>query len=116
MAEIVEYKAKWLYRLVQFCQSKHVTFTRVPGLEIKKSLGMQRGKNDKIDARRIGEYGYQKRDKLIEHKMCNAAITRLKQLLTQRSGFVNDRKAHEHRMKELLSMMDFKALKQMTLL
>jgi transposase len=41
--------------------------------------------------------------------MCNAAITRLKQLLTQRTGFVKDRKAHEHRMKELLSMMDFKA-------
>jgi transposase len=106
---VMEYTGGYEYRLVQFCQSKQVTFTRVPGLEIKKSLGMQRGKNDKIDARRISEYGYQKRDKLTEHKMCNAAITRLKQLLTQRSGFVNDRKAHEHRMKELLSMMDFKA-------
>jgi transposase len=106
---VMEYTGGYEYRLVQFCQSKQVTFTRVPGLEIKKSLGMQRGKNDKIDARRIAEYGYQKRDKLTEHKMCNAAIIRLKQLLTQRSGFVNDRKAHEHRMKELLSMMDFKA-------
>ena len=42
-------------------------------------------------------------------KACNPAITRLKQLLTQRSGFVNDKKAHEHRMKELLAMMEFKA-------
>lgn len=106
---VLEYTGGYEYRLVQFCQSKQITFTRVPGLEIKKSLGMQRGKNDKIDARRISEYGYQKRDKLTAHKMCNAAITRLKQLLTQRTGFVKDRKAHEHRMKELLSMMDFKA-------
>jgi transposase len=106
---VLEYTGGYEYRLVQFCQSKQITFTRVPGLEIKKSLGMQRGKNDKIDARRISEYGYQKRDKLTEHKMCNTAITRLKQLLTQRAGFVNDRKAHEHRMKELLAMMDFKA-------
>jgi transposase len=106
---VMEYTGGYEYRLVQFCQSKEIAFTRVPGLEIKKSLGMQRGKNDKIDARRISEYGYQKRDKLTEHKMCHAAITRLKQLLTQRSGFVNDRKAHEHRMKELLSMMDFRA-------
>jgi transposase len=105
---VMEYTGGYEYRLVQFCQSRQITFTRVPGLEIKKSLGMQRGKNDKIDARRIAEYGYQKREKLTEHKMCNAAITRLKQLLTQRSGFVNDRKAHEHRMKELLAMMDFK--------
>jgi hypothetical protein len=43
------------------------------------------------------------------HKVCSIAIIRLKQLLTQRSGFVRDKKAHEHRMKELLVMMDFKA-------
>ncbi len=69
---------------------------------------MQRGKNDKIDSKRIAEYGYEKREKLKEHKVCDAAITSLKQLLTQRRGFINDKKAHEHRMTELLAMMDFK--------
>jgi transposase len=69
---------------------------------------MQRGKNDKIDSKRIAEYGYEKRDKLKEHKVCNAAITRIKQLLTQRRGFVKDKKANEHRMNELLAMMEFK--------
>jgi transposase len=106
---VLEYTGGYEYRLVQFCQSKNITFTRVPGLEIKKSLGMQRGKNDKIDSRRIAEYGFEKQEKLKPQKACNAAITKLKQLLTQRSGFVNDRKAHEHRMKELLSMMEFKS-------
>lgn len=106
---VLEYTGGYEYRLVQFLQAKQITFTRVPGLQIKKSLGMQRGKNDKIDSKRIAEYGYEKREKLKEHKVCNGAITRLKQLLTQRSGFVNDKKAHEHRMKELLAMMDFKA-------
>jgi transposase len=106
---VLEYTGGYEYRFIQFCQAKQIRFTRVPGLEIKKSLGMQRGKNDKIDARRIGEYGYQKKEKLKVSKVCNAAITRLKQLLTQRSGFVNDRKAHEHRMKELVIMMDYKA-------
>lgn len=106
---VLEYTGGYEYRLVQFCQAKNITFTRVPGLEIKKSLGMQRGKNDKIDAVRIAEYGFEKQQKLKPHKVCNAAITSLKQLLTQRRGFVKDRKAHEHRMKELLSMMEFKA-------
>ena len=106
---VLEYTGGYEFRLVQFCQSKQITFTRVPGLQIKKSLGMQRGKNDKIDSKRIAEYGYEKREKLKEHKVCDAAITRLKQLLTQRSGFIDDKKAHEHRMKELLAMMDFKA-------
>ncbi len=106
---VLEYTGGYEYRLVQFCNAKQITFTRVPGLQIKKSLGMQRGKNDKIDSKRIAEYGYEKREKLQQSKACNAAITRLKQLLTQRSGFVNDKKAHEHRMKELLAMMEFKA-------
>lgn len=106
---VLEYTGGYEFRLVQFCQSRQITFTRVPGLQIKKSLGMQRGKNDKIDSKRIAEYGYEKREKLKEHKVCNAAITKLKQLLTQRSGFIDDKKAHEHRMKELLAMMDFKA-------
>ena len=106
---VLEYTGGYEYRLVQFCAAKQITFTRVPGLQIKKSLGMQRGKNDKIDSRRIAEYGYEKRERLQQSKACNPAITRLKQLLTQRSGFVNDKKAHEHRMKELLAMMEFKA-------
>jgi transposase len=106
---VLEYTGGYEFRLVQFCQSKQITFTRVAGLQIKKSLGMQRGKNDKIDSKRIAEYGYEKREKLKEHKVCDAAIIRLKQLLTQRSGFIDDKKAHEHRMKELLVMMDFKA-------
>jgi transposase len=106
---VMEYTGGYEYRLVQFCQSKQITFTRVPGLQIKKSLGMQRGKNDKIDSKRIAEYGYEKREKLKEHKVCNVAITSLKRLLTQRRAFVNDRKAHEHRMKELLAMEDLKA-------
>jgi len=106
---VMEYTGGYEYRLVQFCRSKQITFTRVPGLQIKKSLGMQRGKNDKIDSRRIAEYGYEKRDKLKENKSCNTAIVRLKQLLTQRRAFVKDKKAHEHRMKELVAMEDFKA-------
>ena len=106
---VMEYTGGYEYRLVQFCQSKQITFSRIAGLEIKKSLGMQRGKNDKIDSKRIAEYGYEKREKLKESKVCNAAIARLKQLLTQRRAFVKDRKAHEHRMKELLAMQDFKA-------
>src|SRR5215207_251373 len=72
---VLEYTGGYEYRLVQFLQAKQITFTRVPGLQIKKSLGMQRGKNDKIDSRRIAEYGYEKRAKLKQHKSCNAAIT-----------------------------------------
>ena len=106
---VLEYTGGYEYRFIQFCQSKKVRFTRVPGLQIKRSLGMQRGKNDKIDAKRIAEYGYEKREKLQAHELCNADVVRLRQLLTQRRGFIDDKKANEHRMKELEAMMDFKS-------
>lgn len=105
---VLEYTGGYEYRLVDFCKSKQIQFTRVPGLAIKKSLGMQRGKNDKLDAKRIAEYGEEKQKKLKPHTACAETILRLKQLLTQREAFINDRKGHEHRMKELQSMMDLK--------
>jgi transposase len=103
---VFEYTGGYEYRLVQFCTTKHITFTRVAGLEIKKSLGMQRGKNDKIDARRISEYGYEKKEKIQPHNADCTAIERMKLFLSQRSGFVKDKKANEQRAKELLAMMD----------
>ena len=106
---VLEYTGGYEYRLVQFLQAKGIRFTCVPGLEIKKSLGMQRGKSDSLDAKRIATYGSEKHVKLRPHKVCNAAITRLRQLLAQRSSFVKIRKAQEHRVKELVSMMDIPA-------
>lgn len=106
---VLEYTGGYEYRLIQFLQSKGIRFTCVPGLEIKKSLGMQRGKSDLLDAKRIAVYGSEKQLKLRPHKVCNAAVTRLRQLLTQRSSFVKIRKAQEHRLKELRSMMDLPA-------
>lgn len=104
---VFEYTGGYEYKLVQFCSSKAIAFTRFAGLEIKKSLGIQRGKNDKVDSKRIAEYGYEKREKLQPHEAESIVIIRIKQLLTQRAGFIKDKKAHEHRVKELLSMMDF---------
>lgn len=105
---VFEYTGGYEYRLVQFCASKHIVFTRVPGLEIKKSLGIQRGKNDKIDARRIAEYAYEKQEKIQAQTPRNAAIERLRLLLSQRNGFVDARKINATKLKELLVMADFK--------
>ena len=104
---VFEHTGGYEYRLVQFCASKGIIFSRIGGLEIKKSLGLQRGKNDKIDATRIAEYAYEKREKIQPQSPCDPAITRLKLLLCQRSAFVKDKKANENRVKEVVAMMDF---------
>src|ERR1700744_6297818 len=50
---VLEYTGGYEYRFIQFCQFQSIAHCRVPGLEIKRSLGMARGKSDKADAFRI---------------------------------------------------------------
>ena len=45
---VMEYTGGYEYRFLQFCESKSIAYCRIPGLEIKQSMGMVRGKSDKI--------------------------------------------------------------------
>ena len=54
--------------LAIFLTERQMPFAMVPGLEIKRSLGIKRGKNDKVDARDISRYAYLRRDE-INHLM-----------------------------------------------
>jgi transposase len=53
-------------------------------LHIKKSLGLTRGKNDKIDSQRIAEYAYRFSDKAAIRDHCTPTIQILRDLLTTR--------------------------------
>jgi len=73
-----------------------------PGLHIKRSLGLTRGKNDKIDARRIADYAFCHRTKLKPFKIPSQLVLKIKQLLTYReqqvkirSSLKNSRKSHQ---------------------
>jgi transposase len=59
-----------------------------PGLKIKRSLGITRGKNDKIDARRLADYAYTNRAKLETFKLPSTLIIQIKQYLTYRDQIV----------------------------
>lgn len=76
-------------------------FVVEPGLKIKRSLGITRGKNDKLDARRIADYAYSNRAKLEPFIMPSALLIQIKQLLTYRdqltrmsTSFKNSLKSH----------------------
>ncbi len=68
--------------------SNDLLFCVEPGLHLKRSLGMTRGKNDKVDARRIADYLYSNRAKLKEFAMPSDTIVKVKQLLTYREQMV----------------------------
>ena len=59
-----------------------------PGLKVKRSLGLARGKNDKIDAQRLADYAYTYRAKLKGFELPATLIIQLKQFLTYRDQLV----------------------------
>jgi transposase len=56
----------------------------VPAIEIKRSKGISRGKNDKTDAKDISYYCYRNIDKLRLYKLAEIDIQKLKMLYTER--------------------------------
>ena len=75
-----------------FLSENQSNFVLLPGLEIKRSLGIQRGKNDNIDSRRIADYAYQKRDKIAPTQLPCKNILKIRRLLSIRDRLVKHRK------------------------
>ena len=65
-----------------------ISFCVEPALKIKRSLGITRGKNDKLDARRIADYAFTHKAKLKQFQLPSDIILQLKQLLAFRDQLV----------------------------
>jgi transposase len=87
--------------LAAYLEKKNLSFAMVPALEIKRSLGMVRGKNDRVDAKRIAQYAHMRRDTIEETKMPAAALQKMKQILALRERMVAQRAGYTTQLKEL---------------
>jgi transposase len=74
--------------LFAWLSQMNIDYCVEPGLQIKRSLGITRGKNDKVDARRIADYAYTYRAKLEPFCLPSSLIIKIKQLLTYRDQMV----------------------------
>jgi transposase len=77
--------------LARFMTEMELNYIIVPGLEIKRSLGIQRGKNDQIDAKKIAQYAYRRRDEVTIYKAPDKSINKIRQLLSLREKLVKQR-------------------------
>jgi len=75
--------------LAHLLQSDNLRYSMVPALEIKRSQGMTRGKNDKIDAERIAFYAANSTHKLKVFELPSENLLLVKSLLTYRAQLVN---------------------------
>jgi len=85
---IMEHTGIYGNLLIECLAGQKMTMFVVAGLEIKNSTGISRGKNDKIDAKRIADYGVRFADKLKPYTLCDQTLSELKGLNTLRTQMV----------------------------
>lgn len=72
----------------RFLSKKGAHYSLVSGSEIKESMGIIRGKSDRIDAKRIAQYAYKNKDFMRIHTLPVEAIRKLKAWLSYRGRLV----------------------------
>lgn len=75
-----------------FSKNNHA-FCLLSGLEIKRSIGLKRGKDDQIDARRIAEYAWLRRDQLERTNIRSENLFQLQKLISLRERYSSHCKA-----------------------
>jgi len=85
---ILEYTGGYEYSFILFCETRKILYTRIPGLAIKRSMGITRGKSDRVDAARIAQYGEEKFKSICPAKPLNKTTLRMKELLSFRKRIV----------------------------
>lgn len=97
---VFEHTGLYAHGLSIFLSSKDIPFLMVPGLEIKNSLGMTRGKDDKADAKRIALYGFRMRDEITPTVLSSEEEQSIKRLLSLRQRLVKQRAGYKASLKE----------------
>ena len=79
-----EHTGMYSMPLAVFLEERRIAFSMIPALEIKRSLGIARGKNDRVDSKRIAEFAYRFRDKVRPTKLPAKDVSKLQSLLNLR--------------------------------
>jgi transposase len=98
---VMEYTGIYTYGLERFLEQEAIAYVKRPALDIKRSVGMKRGKTDQADARMISQYGWYRRDELKPMKPVSDSQQQLQQLMNYRDKLVADRASYEARVNEL---------------
>lgn len=97
---ILEYTGMYSHQIEEFFNCNRISYVIVPGLAVKKSLGITRGKDDKTDAEKLALYGYRLRDELQATKKADPVIQSLKRLSNLRDRIVKQRAGYKSSLKE----------------
>lgn len=78
-----------------------IPFAMLPALEIKRSMGLKRGKSDRIDAKAIAAYAWRNRDEIRPTCLNSAMVSQLRQMLALRDKLIRHRTAYKNSIVDL---------------
>jgi transposase len=115
-----EYTGQYTYPLCCVCEDKGIDLWLENPAQIKLRSGVQRGKNDKLDARKIAAYAARFEDKARLFSLPEKVIASLKQLIAERDMYVMDKAKYQGQLtdqKRFMAKKDYeiksKRLKQL---
>lgn len=97
---VFEHTGLYSYKLAIYLDGQGLPFNIVPGLEIKRSLGISRGKDDRTDASKIARYGYRLRDEMEPYELPSEDLEKLKRLLSLRNRLVKQNAGYKASLSE----------------
>lgn len=90
-----EYTGMYSYSLFQACDALGIDLWLEHPAQIKASMGLQRGKNDPLDAQRIAEYALRFSDRARPVGAKNAVLEQLRLLISERRLLVANRATYK---------------------
>lgn len=95
-----EHTGLYSYRLSVYLSEHNFRYILIPGLELRRSMGIARGKDDQIDAGKIALYAYRRKDEITPYELPSNEITKIKRLLSLRERLVKQKAGYEVTLKE----------------
>lgn len=99
----MEHTGVYTCLLLKHLDAKGANIWLEQALNIKRSLGIQRGKNDKVDSLRIAGYAHRFKDKAVLWGPAREEVDRLKNLVSLRERLIKAKKALEAPVGEMMS-------------
>lgn len=97
----MEHTGWYTLELCCFLQDQELAFALYSPLHLKRSLGLARGKNDRVDAQRIAHYAFLHRHELTPTLLPSASLLKLKNLFAFRERLVKNQASLKQTIRDL---------------
>ena len=106
----MEFTGIYNHHIVEYLDSKAADMWIMPGAQLKHGKGMDRGKSDKADAKKIALYGFTHPHEVRLWKKPRLVLKELKALINSREDLIQTKHQYDRRLKESKGLVDNKEL------